>query len=87
MAIKHRIKTPQERLLDVPMDEVGTVANQYIEVCGEIETREATLKDIGAQLVEALHKAKRDSIFIEGIHISIKTIKAKTKLSVTKDGA
>ena len=53
---KLKSKEPQqkERLLEVPMDTIGKLANDYIDLTEEIANRQETIENIGADLCKAL---------------------------------
>lgn len=82
--LRMKVKSKEEKpaLLDVPMDEVGKFANDYVDVLGEIKNREETLESLGSELVIALQKSNKQEIFVRGITLKIKHIKAKIKIAV-----
>ena len=86
MSLKTRIKNRQDKpaLLDVPMDEAGKLANDYLDIHSEIETREATLKDIARDLIHAMNARGTKSMVVRGVVINVKEIEASQKIQIQR---
>lgn len=86
MAIKYKLKKKEEApvLVDVPMDDLGYAANDYIETLKEIKNREETLESTGAELIKLLREKGKTEIKVQGIVLKIKEIKVKIKIGIKK---
>lgn len=86
MSLKTRVKNRQDKpaLLDVPMDEAGKLANDYLDILSEIETREATLKDLSRDLIRAMNARGTKSMVVRGVVINVKDIEASQKIQIQK---
>lgn len=86
MTIKTRIKSKEQKpaLLDVPMDEAGKIANEYLDIIEEIENREKTLKDLSGDLIQAMNRRGSKTMVVRGVVLNIRDIEASQKIQVQK---
>jgi len=79
------ILSDKKPLFEVPMDNPGKLANEYLDASREIKDKQEELEHIGADLIEALRGAGRDSIKVRGVKLTVKSIEAKVKISMQKE--
>lgn len=89
--VSHKVKKdrivvdPKKPLFDVPMDNSGKLANEYLDISQDIKDKQEELEHTGASLIEALRGSGRDSIKVRGVKLTVKSIEAKVKIAVKKD--
>lgn len=77
-------KDQRPSLIDVHMDTVGSLSNDYVDRLECIQENEKALETIGKELIAALKNQGREGISVRGVTLKVREIKAKFGLSVKR---
>jgi hypothetical protein len=86
MALNYKIKNREESpsLVEVEMDEIGKLADEFVELLNEEEGILRRKRAIAEKLVPELVKQNRNFIQVRGVMLRAKHIAETIKLEVTK---
>lgn len=71
-------------LIDVPLDTAGRLSDDYVDHLEAIGKLEKELDTIGGELIKVLKTQGRESIFVRGVNLKVKEVKAKFGISVKR---